>query len=182
MEEHASQHIQVFMEKNSSFSFVPHPVVPHENSKFYSSNEFHLSDQCSFMFGEIITCGRKHSGEAFKYAHFQNMTRVYYNERLILKDNVLLMPSLMPLDSMGLLEGYTHQGSFVFINTCGISLGEITDHLQNQMESMKDVEAGISLIQTGGFVIRILGNGGEQLFNFFQKVQAFIWDSKILLN
>lgn len=182
MEAQASQSIRVFMEKNSAFSFVSHPVVPHENSTFYSNNEFYLSDNCSFMFGEIITCGRKHSGEAFKYAHFQNMTRVYHNGKLILKDNVLLKPALMPLHSMGLLEGYTHQGTFVFINTGNLPIKEITGHLQEQLENQEGVEAGISLLQAGGLVIRVLGNGGEQLYNFFQRVQAYIWDSKILLN
>ena len=29
-----------------------------------------------------------------------------------------------------------------------------------------------------GFVLRVLGNGGEQLFNCFQQIRDFLWDRK----
>lgn len=180
MEAYASQHMSVKLGENSAFSYVPHPLVPHENSSFYSSNKVELSDNCSFMLGEIITCGRKYSGESFQYSHFQNLIEVYHHDRLILKDNVLLQPAIMSLSSMGILEGYTHQGTFIFVNTKGIPADELIKQFYEESQKLTDVAIGISATQQNGFVIRILGNGGEQLFDFFQHVQSSIWDTTVL--
>ena len=176
MEDSASQVMTVTMEKGSSFSYTPHPVVPHEDSTFKSHNIITMEDGCDLTLSEIITCGRKHSGEAFKYAHFQNLVEVYHHDKLILKDNVLLKPDIMPLEAMGLLEGFTHQGTLIYLNTKNEDVEDHIEYFFKELEGLKDVSFGISSLQAKGFVIRILGNGGEQMFDFFRKVQSVLWE------
>ena len=179
MEGSASQIMTVKMHKGTSFSYVPHPVVPHENSTFKSINKITIDDDCDLTISEIITCGRKHSGEAFKYAHFQNLVEVYHHQRLILKDNVLLKPEIMPLEAMGLLEGFTHQGTLIYLNTRNQDVEDQIEYFFKELEGLTDVSFGISSIQAKGFVIRILGNGGEQMFDFFRKVQSVLWEERV---
>ena len=179
MEKSASQIMMVEMQPGSSFSYVPHPLVPHEDSTFKSHNIIDMADGCELTMSEIITCGRKHSGEVFKYAHFQNLIEVYHRDRLILKDNVLLKPELMPLNAMGLLEGYTHQGTLVYLNTKNEAVETYTDVLYKELEELEGVTFGISALEANGFVIRILGHGAEQMFDFFRKVQDILWEQKV---
>ena len=47
------------------FVLLPHPSVPHEAIDFTSRNKIYLSDNCSLIFGEVLTCGRKLNGEVF---------------------------------------------------------------------------------------------------------------------
>ena len=176
MEDSASQVMNVQMKKGTSFSYVPHPVVPHEASTFKSYNKITIDDDCDLTISEIITCGRKHYGEEFKYAHFQNLVEVYHHDRLILKDNVLLKPEIMPLESMGLLEGFTHQGTLIYLNTRNEDIEDKIEYFFKELEELEDVSFGVSALQAKGFVIRILGNGGEQMFDFFRKVQAVLWE------
>ncbi|WEK21721.1 MAG: urease accessory protein UreD [Candidatus Pedobacter colombiensis] len=175
MDGSASQLMEIQLAKNSSFSYVPHPIVPHENSNFKSINKVRMEYGCDLLMSEIITCGRKHYGESFQYSHFQNIIEVYHDNRLLLKDNVLLKPALMPLESLGMLEGFTHQGTLIFINTKKEKVLELIEHFHDEMEKLEDVTFGISDIQHYGFVIRILGNGAEQLFDFFKQVQHHLW-------
>ena len=181
MEDSASQVMNVQMKKGTSFSYVPHPVVPHEASTFKSYNKITIDDDCDLTISEIITCGRKHYGEEFKYAHFQNLVEVYQHDRLILKDNVLLKPEIMPLESMGLLEGFTHQGTLIYLNTRNEDVEDKIEYFFKELEELEDVSFGVSALQAKGFVIRILGNGGEQMFDFFRKVQAVLWEGKAVV-
>jgi urease accessory protein len=178
MDDHATQDLTVNMQANTSFSYVPHPIVPHENSTFISTNKIYLEENCDFMLGEIITCGRKHYGEVFKYTHFQNKTEVVFKNKLIFKDNILLQPQTIPLDSMGYLEEFTHQGTLVYLNTKNIPTEIFVEEIFEMINVESDIEFGISSLQKDGFVLRILGFGGEQIFNCFQKIREKMWNLK----
>lgn len=176
MERGASQLMQVNLADGAAFSYVPHPVVPHENSTFKSVTKVALGDACEFLMSEIITCGRKYHGEVFKYSHFQNLIEVRHRQKLILKDNVLLLPELMPLAAIGLLEGFTHQGTLIYVNTGNQPVDELIECIYEMMQGEQEVQFGISKIRHDGFVLRCLGHGGEQLYDRFQSIQNLIWE------
>lgn len=178
MDDRATQNLTVNMKKNTSFFYVPHPIVPHENSTFVSTNSIYIEDDCDFMLGEIITCGRKHHGEVFKYNHFQNKTEVIHNQKVIFKDNVLLRPEIVPLDAMGGLEEFTHQGTLVYLNTKNIKPEDFIEEIFERLSQEKELQFGVSSLQNDGFVVRVLGFGGEQIFNCFQEIQEKIWSYK----
>ena len=167
----------------SVFSYVQHPIVPHENSIFKSHSVIRLEDNCSLCLGEIITCGRKHSGEIFRFTHFQNLIEIFYHKKLILKDNILLQPQLVPMDTTGQMEGFTHQATFIYVQTNPRQAD--MDAIINQMHEMLESEDGINFgISQGSplcIVTRVLGNGGEQLFNCLKIMQNWLWTKGLIL-
>ncbi|WP_306350699.1 urease accessory protein UreD [Flavobacterium sp. '19STA2R22 D10 B1'] len=180
MEGSAHQQMTIKLDDQAAFSYVPHPVVPHENASFYSTNTVHLSDDCDFILGEILTCGRKMSGEIFRYRHVQNLVEIFHKNRLIFKDNILLQPPSTNLSALGLFEGYTHQGMLCYINTHALPLQDLIESLSERYREIEGIAFGISELQCNGFAIRVLGYGGEQLYKIFQEVQSVIWDQYIL--
>lgn len=175
MEGRATQEMHITLGPNASFSQVPYPIVPHTNSSFHSMSRVEMADGCTFLQSEIITCGRKHHGEAFCFREFHNRVEVYHEGRLLLKDNVWLIPSQMPLLGLGLLEGFTHQGTLICLNTRKVSVSKQVELIYEQLSEEKEIEFGISLTQTEGFVLRLLGQGGEQLYRCFRQVQELMW-------
>jgi len=180
MENKSSQTTLIYMEPGSGFSFVPHPVVPQNSSTFISHNKVYLKEDCHFLLSDIITCGRKLSGEQFMYNHFQNLTEIYYNDKLQVKDNVLLQPQLMPIQGMGLLENFTHQGTLLYYNTAGVSVADFIEHFHHEFSEIPDLEFGISKLEGDGFIIRVLGHGAEKLFAIFQSIQDKVWNTSFL--
>ncbi len=73
MENGASQEMVINLAAKSFLCFIPHPLVPHENSKFYSRTIINMADESQLIWGEIITCGRKLSGEKFKFNLLHNV-------------------------------------------------------------------------------------------------------------
>ncbi|MEC4053537.1 urease accessory protein UreD [Myroides odoratimimus] len=180
MKNKSMQTTVIDMKKGSAFAYIPHPVVPQSSSTFISRNKVEVKEDCHFLLSDIITCGRKLSGEEFEYNHFQNLTEIYVEGKLKVKDNVLLQPDLMPIKEIGILEGYTHQGTLIYYNTANVSVLEYIEYFYGQYGEKEGIEFGISLLEGDGFMIRVLGQGAEKLFTIFQTIQQKLWDELFL--
>ncbi|MET3036112.1 urease accessory protein UreD [Chryseobacterium sp. NRRL B-14859] len=177
MKDKAVQELNVKMEDETSFAYVPHPVVPHEDSNFKSKACIHIGKNSQIIISEIITCGRKHYGEVFKLKRFQNLMEIYHDNKLAVKDNVLIQPDMIPISSIGNLEQYTHQGTLIFYSTKDNvdKNGLIEEIIEVAGQHRKDMEVGVSAMEDNGFVVRALGHGGELMYNFFLYVQEILW-------
>jgi urease accessory protein len=173
MADKASQSINVNIANNASFIFLPHPNVPHEASYFSSLNNIYLHKNHNLIWSEIITCGRKLSGEEFKFTRFQNVTNVYLNKKLVVKENVLLEPSKRNVHAIGQLEGYTHQSTLLFINDA-IDMEKILEEGKQILSGIEGITFGISMLPVNGLIFRILGLKGEQLFNCNNRLASLI--------
>lgn len=177
MDQHAEQRMCIEVCDGAHFSQVAHPIVPHRNSAFYATSLVELGEQSSFLQGEIITCGRKHHGEEFEFREFSNSVEVRSGGVLRLKDRVWLRPQQMPLQQIGLLEGYTHQGTLIYQTTTEIEIKELIEQIHEQLATASNtLKFGISQTHYPGFVIRLLGSGGEELFEALQSIQNKIWN------
>ena len=173
MKKAASQTIEVRQEAGSTFCFIPHPVVPHEGSSFSSKNKIFLSDDCSLLWGEVLTCGRKLNDEIFKFTKYQTVTEIFVNNRLVIKENLLIHPSLINVNAIGQLEGYTHQATFIFLKE-KIAMKNLMDEISNYFLAEEAIAFGISATPVNGFIVRLLGNKAEQLFNCLRSIETKI--------
>ena len=165
----ASQQTEVFMEKGSSFVYLPHPSVPQENSIFTTRNKIHVSAGCRLIWGEIITCGRKLNGEVFRFSKYHAVTEVFRDNRLRIKENICLLPGLLKLNEIGQLEGFTHQAGLIFLDDAAEKntlIREVTLFLQTQ----PDILFGVTTAPDSGILVRILGNRSEQLMDCLKTI------------
>ena len=169
----ARQSMNVHLANNGSFTFLPHPNVPHEASSFSSFNNIYLEKKHNLVWSEIITCGRKLSGEEFKFTRFQNITNVYLNEKLVVKENVLLEPAKRNIHATGQLEGYTHQSTLLLLNDV-INMEEILKKGNELLSGIDGITFGVSMLPVNGLIFRLIGFKAEQLFNCNNKLAALI--------
>ena len=189
MKKGSSQTTKVNLAPNSFFCYVPHPVVPQESSIFRNRTVINLDKDCELILGEVVTCGRKKSeniypnkkisGEIFKFTYFQNVTEIYFNDLLVLKDKIILEPEVHSVNTVIQLEDYTHQATFIYMNTkSSHGACELIEEVLGIIKNEENISFGVSEMAANGFVLRVLGNGGEQLFNCFQQIRDFLWDRK----
>ncbi|MEO5943221.1 MAG: urease accessory protein UreD [Ferruginibacter sp.] len=173
MKKGAEQLMEMHLKKGSSFVYLPHPSVPHGESIFTAKNNIYLSDGCTLTWGEILTCGRKLNGEIFQFSKYHNITQIYLNNKLIIKENLLMQPSLIDVNGLGQLSGYTHQATLIYLdeNTDTKNLIEATTaYLSEQNE----IIFGITTAPINGIIIRLLGQKAEQLHNCLKEVSSNI--------
>lgn len=173
MQNGASQQVTVHLNDGASLVYIPHPSVPHEQSVFTSRSNFYIGSKCSLVFGEILTCGRKLNGEAFLFSKYHSINQFFINDKLLIKENLLLQPSLIDVHAIGQLEGYTHQASLIWLNE-GMDIKEQQHLCLALLAKEKNIEYGVTAAPANGLIIRLLGLGAEQLFRILNDLNLVI--------
>lgn len=179
MQQGAKQRFHVKMGAGSSFYYLPHPSVPHEASVFEGYNRITLEKDCRLLWGEIITCGRKLSGEVFRCRLFQSITEVYRDERLLFKDVTVLQPEQISASSTGQWEQYTHQAALYWHDETQ-DMAVMADRIHEMVSNEKDIAAGVSQTASGALLLRVLGLGAEQLYRIFKTVAQMAGEERVL--
>jgi urease accessory protein len=159
----ASQEMDIHLLQGASFRYLPHPVVPHLGSDFTSETRINLAGGNTLVWGEVVTCGRKLNGEVFAFRKYHSITEVFLRGKLIIKENLLLQPSAFCLSGMGQMEGFTHQASLVFLSE-NSAVQLLVNELHDWLCAQSGIVFGISAPRHDGFVLRLLGQKAEQLF------------------
>lgn len=169
----AKQLMEVYLQKGASFVYLPHPAVPHENSIFTATNRIYLKDDCRLMWGEVLTCGRKLNGEIFQLSKYHNITEVFINDKPVIKENLLMQPSLINTNSMGQLEGFTHEASLICLDEKADGM-EISNAVHEYLSLQKEMIFGITSAPVNGLLIRLLGYKAEQLHECLKAISKII--------
>jgi urease accessory protein len=178
MQTGARQQMEVLIGQGAVFSYVPHPVVPHTDAMFEGHTRIRLEAGSRLIWGEILTCGRKLNGEVFRFRLFHNLTEVFYKERLILKDNLLLQPDRLNVYAPGQMEGFTHQATLIYADTRADAI-PVADALLALLAGEPDMAYGVSQTAGPAIVLRMLAHGAEQLFACMRKMEALLWNDTI---
>lgn len=173
MTRQAAQHFEAHLAPHTTLIYLPHPLVPHVLSSFSAQNHIFLSTHCTLIWSDILTCGRKLTGEIFKFTKLHSMTQVYLNNRLVIKENILLEPATMCLEAIGQLEGFSHQGSLIYINELA-DVGKLTKEIHAFLSREADILFGISELPINGLIVRILGQKAEQLYDSIKTLASIL--------
>ena len=171
----AAQCIEVNMEKDSFFSYLPHPLVPHKGSCFTAKNKLYLSGGCTLCWGEIHTSGRKLNGESFLFSKLQNLTEIYLDQKLVVRENLLLMPGMLDIHGLGQMEGFSDQASLIFLKN-DFPIPPAIEKINQILADYDEIEFGCTSLPINGLLVRIVGNRAEQLFDCFQLLASYLQD------
>lgn len=171
MKNKATQHFEAHLAENATFIYMPHPLVPHELSNFTTKNKIYLNKDCTLLWSDILTCGRKLNGEIFKFTKLHSLTEIYFNNRLTIKENLFLEPNLINLNSIGQLENYSHQATLIYLKE-DININAISESINAYLIKQIDIVFGISETPINGLIVRILGQKAEQLFDCLKMIKT----------
>lgn len=178
----ATQSMKVDIGPGARFCWLPHPAVPHAGSIFKSYNKIVLNPGSQLIWGEVLTCGRKLTGEVFALSVYHSRTEFIVDNRLALLENQYLNPAALPVNTFGQLEYFTHQASLITTEThsrkdienfLGILTGPLTAQ-PNPLTAQPHLLAGITEGPAGFLVIRLLGHAAEHLHATLKAIACLI--------
>jgi len=165
----AEQSMEVRLGRGAGFCWLPHPCVPHAGSVFTGSNKVYLVAGSRLIWGEVLTCGRKLNGEVFALSGYRMRTEIYLDGGLILLENVFLRPSVVRVESVGHLEGFTHQASLLMVG-----VEPDMEKIGACLAEKEGILYGVTEGPGGSGVVRILGNKAEQLFDCLNEIACML--------
>lgn len=171
-EKGTNQNMRISVGENAYFSHAPHPVVPHKGARSKAKNTIHIKNSSTLLWSEILTCGRKYMAqeELFMFKKHHAITEIFQEDALIYKDNLYIVPEEINLKEFGQYEEYTHQGSLFFIIP-ETDVSERMEKISNRLSEEEGISYGISKILDNAYVLRVLGNEGEQLYKLFTEIR-----------
>ena len=198
----ASRTIEVQVDKNAALYYYPQPVIPFAQSAFDSKMTIHLEDETSKLFLlEIISCGRNAHEERFQYRRFSSKVLLYRGEKLIYRDNTRYEPDKMPMEGIGLYEGYTHMANLFLSKLCnrdnvdggketnidGMDIkkqmnssgtgrtsdrtAELQEKIWQILDEDSEIDGGVTRLTTGDLALRIFGHRAQKLQQITEKIK-----------
>ncbi len=168
------------VKKDAVFCYYPQPVIPYAQSAFESDMKIHLEDESSkFFLMEIISCGRKASGERFQYRKYASKVSIWRSGSLIYRDNTRYEPEKMDMEGIGMYEGYTHMAN-IFL-TGGSE--ELQQNIWEILEQEPECDGGVTKLVQNDLAVRIFGQRAQKLQEVAEKIKKeFILAEPVLCN
>lgn len=143
-------------------------MIPFAQSAFDSQMTIHLEDETSRLFLlEIISCGRNAHEERFLYRRFSSKVLIYREDKLIYRDNTRYEPAEMPMEGMGMYEGYTHMAD-LFLTKSDL---ELQEKIWQILEEEPEADGGVTRLTTQDLAVRIFGNRAQKLQQIAEKIK-----------
>lgn len=160
------QQINITLREGSLLEYLPDPIIGYKNSRFRQKTVVHMEKDTCLITAEIITSGWDPQGKMFSYNMLDLKTEVYLEENLILLDHIRLTPDSQNLDSIGLLEGYSHFGTMLVI---GEKTEESLISMLYNLTEAQDLKCkfGLSMLSKPGFVLRVLASSTQEVMKVF---------------
>lgn len=157
-EDLAYQSVNLTLKDEAFVEYLPDPVIPFRDSRYYQRLDLTIAPTATLIFGEILLPGRVACGERHQYTFYHSdVQAVRPDGTLLFADRVHLASLHAPPQSPGRLGAYETAGS-LYLLTSRVAARELVDRLRCCLASQTEVLAGVSELPNGcGVCIRLLG-------------------------
>lgn len=155
----ATQILNITLDSNCYFEYVPDQIIPYRDSRFYQSVTINLHDTATMVYSETIVPGRMAMGEHFDYdvCYLKTVAKSPIGT-LKLVDTALLEPKRNKLKRFGILEDFNILSN-MYILTPSRYIGILSERINEDLIQYKKIVGGYSILPNdSGIAVRILGN------------------------
>ncbi len=167
----ACQMVNISAREGAFVEYLPDPVIPFRDSRFFQRVRLIVDPTASMIYGEILLPGRVACGEAHVYTLYYTDTEICDPAgRLILADRMKLEPAKGTLHSPGRLGPYDILAT-LYIVSHRISSKEMLERLYGSLRDPTDVMmAATELPEELGVGVRILGSTSLHIKRAFAEI------------
>jgi urease accessory protein len=154
----ASQLVNLRAGDGAFVEYLPDPVIPFRDARFYQRVNLTVAPTASVILGEMLLPGRVAHGESHAYTLYRtDLEACSTDGTLLFADRTMLDPCLASPRSPGRLGPY-HVLATLYLVTGRVPVRDLADGLWRCLAECDSVLAGVSELPNGcGVVVRLLG-------------------------
>jgi urease accessory protein len=178
---YATQIVNVVVDDNCYFEFIPDQIIPYRNSRFYQKVNLDIHDNATMVYAEMIVPGRVASGESFEY-DICYMKALAKNQNKILRfiDVAVLEPKKRSLNILGILDKFSVIGN-MYILTKTKYVTELVTDINSVLQKFSNILGGATILpHDAGVMIRILGEIAHYIRTAMYEIIKII--RRVILN
>lgn len=168
----ARQETEMILRKGSFLTYVQDPLIAYEGSQYIQDTTIHMDKGAGVLLTDIFTPGWSESRKDFTYDWIRSKMNVFYDGKRLIMDHLLLQPSDQ-MESILLMEGYSHFGSLLFIHD-ELSEGIITELEEALSDLGQQARIGFSRLPTRGLMVRVLANQTQLIEKVFSVCEDLL--------
>jgi urease accessory protein len=155
---YATQMVHITVGADAVLEYLPDPVIPFRDSRFYGRTVLTVDPTACVILGETLLPGRVAHGEQHAYALFWSTTEACSTDgTLLFSDMLRFEPATTALNTPGRLGSHAVLAT-LYIVTRRHDARSLADHLHATMAMQPDIIAGASTLPNdSGVAMRILG-------------------------
>ena len=120
----AEQRMTLRLGEGAQLELAPDQLIAYREASYRQNTHITLTPSSSLVMAEVITPGWSPDGASFRYEELRLRTEIHVEAgggtELLALDNLLIRPSLNDVTGMGFMEGRSHLGSLVVVDSaCG---------------------------------------------------------------
>ncbi|MFD1801488.1 urease accessory protein UreD [Mixta tenebrionis] len=163
---YAAQCQHITLEEESYLELMPDPVIPHDNSRFFSTTQIAIHPTATLLYGEIVTSGRKyHAADGgFNFdLYSSSVTASTSDGAELFSERYLLTPKTQPLNNVGVMGEFSVFGNLVLL-TPARHHAAILQQSQPIYDAAAGIASGASLLPNQcGVIFKALGYEAHQV-------------------
>lgn len=156
--------------ENCALEYYIDETIPYAQARFRQNTEIRMEKGSRLILTDGITSGWSPDGESFQYRDVGLKTRIYMEGELLFNDFLLVNPEEEEMRTIGCFEEASCYHSAVIIDEAAGAdmLEKLRSCLQTCPENTDSVRFGMSLLEHGGVVLRVLGRDPEGSYDLVQ--------------
>lgn len=161
----ASQSVTVALAENAQLEWLPQENIIFNGAEVSLQSEFSLAAEAKLSTWEIISLGRRASGERWQSGHFRQKLSVRREERLIWAEQTAFNPESRVLKAKAGLKGQGVFGSFI------VAAGNVPESVLEACRAVKVATGtcGVSALPEI-FIARYMGDCPQQARQYFEEL------------
>jgi len=155
---YATQLVRLTAGPESFLEYLPDPIIPFRDARFYGRNLLTVHPTASVILGEVLLPGRVAYGEHHDYTLFCGQTEARGTDgALLFSDTLTCMPQRAPLHSPGRF-GLHAVLATLYVITRRVPARPLSDRIHARLAELSGVLGGASELPNGcGTWVRVLG-------------------------
>ncbi len=157
---YATQTQQFVLGPSAYLEYIPHPLIPHESSRFVQHTSVSIDPSATLIYSEVLMAGRKHygQGELFRYDLFSSTLHAARGDgHSLFTEKFVVEPRRNTVARLGAMGSFHVFGSLVIL-TPKQHAERLFDAIDPSFDTTADLVFGAShLPRDAGLVVKVLG-------------------------